>query len=168
MPLECWQIWGVNWLSRKAASMFDHPFGKEMLPHAKSLELATHILSLDAKKNSSAPLSPLPPLRKLQTVRGHPSVSTKLGKPKIICSLEEMFSSPSILKWAVTCYHLGSTHEVYTSAMNRERHEAGFLSCGSTQHLNCRVQDEAILWYHKMWNCIWKVKFLKTYILLQT
>lgn len=39
-----------------------------------------------------------------------------------------MLSSPSILKWVVTCYYLDPTLKVYTSAMNSERHEAGFLS----------------------------------------
>ena len=36
MPLQHWQAWSINHLSRKPGAVFDHPFSKEMLPIVQS------------------------------------------------------------------------------------------------------------------------------------
>lgn len=36
MPLEQWQARGINLLSRKPVSEFDHPYGKEIFPNVHS------------------------------------------------------------------------------------------------------------------------------------
>jgi len=35
-PLKHCQAWGIDHLCRKPVAVFDHPLGKEMLPHVQA------------------------------------------------------------------------------------------------------------------------------------
>lgn len=71
MPFKHWQDWDINHIFRKSVPVFDHPLGREMLPHIQSkapqhsFEPFPYVLSLDPRKKGSAPPSPHSPLRKL-------------------------------------------------------------------------------------------------------
>lgn len=89
---------GVLTTPRNPVPLFDHPLGREMLPHVQSkppltwssFELFPCILSLDLREeeiSTSFPISHLQEAVESSEVTTHPHFFTRLGKPKALsCS----------------------------------------------------------------------------------